>query len=74
MNKTKSGWWKNSKHKGIRYLAFLFDLDRVELIGLEVRKRKATKSGHNHETRPSGSKMLKKYNRPAWDLKYKEAK
>ncbi len=70
---SKSGWWKKDKRPGVKFLAYIFQLERADLIPLAVRKKRATKRGClKHATRPAGSKLFKKYDRAKWVLKYKE--
>jgi len=67
-------WWKKSKHPAIKWLAMAFNLESAGLSELAKPYRryesKATKKGHIHKHRPTGSKFLKKTNRAEWNRKY----
>ena len=68
-------WYEESKEHGVNTLLALFGItkERVEFMQLASKYRnitnKATKKNHEHVHRESGSKLMKKHDRYAWDKK-----
>ena len=64
-------WYEGSKEPGVNWLCQIFRVEVADFFREADKYRRhesrATKKGHIHRHRPSGSKAMKKYNRYAWD-------
>ena len=67
-------WYENTKEHGVAQLCGMFKVGMADFFREANKYRrhesKATKKGHIHVHRATGSKAMKKYNRYAWDKLY----
>lgn len=63
----------NNKNPGVKQLLGMYRVEMAEFFRLAQKYRnynnKATKKNHIHIHREPGSKLLKKHDRPQWNLK-----